>query len=692
MKQKVANPWAGVTPGARREPTNTELQLGFPCGPADQALFNELIFRLSGIESELIDVVTTLGGYTPSEADLTQVRKSILRGMRTGTFVADTGTANAVVLAPQPTVVAYVEGLSFTIRKMAANNTGSVTINVSGLGAVPLVDVTGQQLAANELLSGDVFSVTMTGGTFKLQKFANSATTTRRGLVELATDAEAQAGQDSVRAITPDSLWNAIRAADYYVDTGTANAMVVSSVVKMNGTYTDGLVLRIKKAVTNTGAVTLNVNGLGVVNVIDQDGAAVVAGDLRATEIVEFQFNGGNAVLQRNSATAARRGLVELATDAEAIAGTDAVRAVTPASLWRAIRSNSYYGAGGTANAITITPVPALPSYTDGQQFFIRIATTNTGAVTINANGLGALPLLDSNGLGMVSGDLVAGELITVTVFNGGSQFILGKNTLTATQSRRGLIELATNAEVLALTDGDRAATPAGLAALVTSTSQRGIHRFATDAEARARVLATVGITPANLAGLLGVAFRGAVGFAGIPAGNTHSFNPATYGLTSADKILVMIWGAGGGGTVWINSTNPGAAGGAGGCAIGIVNATAETITLGAVGAGQNTPGSNPGGNGGSSYFGASLYATGGLGAAGGSGAGGNGFGGFVGIRGGTGGDVMGVDNYWAQGGSAFMFGSRGLSASASNSFAGGGSASIAVAYDGDPGYCLIFY
>ena len=57
----------------RRLPTADEKVNGFPCGPADQTLFNGLFHRL---ESELGNLITH-AGLTGSDADYSQVRKAI---------------------------------------------------------------------------------------------------------------------------------------------------------------------------------------------------------------------------------------------------------------------------------------------------------------------------------------------------------------------------------------------------------------------------------------------------------------------------------------------------------------------------------------------------------------------------------------------------------------------------------------
>lgn len=59
--------------GPRRNPTADERANGFPCGAADQTLFNGLQHR---VEAELSNLIT-FAGLTPTDTDFTQVRQAI---------------------------------------------------------------------------------------------------------------------------------------------------------------------------------------------------------------------------------------------------------------------------------------------------------------------------------------------------------------------------------------------------------------------------------------------------------------------------------------------------------------------------------------------------------------------------------------------------------------------------------------
>ena len=79
--------------------------------------------------------------------------------------------------------------------------------------------------------------------------------------------------------------------------------------------------------------------------------------------------------------------------------------------------------AGGTANAITLTPSPAITAYAAGQRFQFVAASNNTGPVTVNINGVGLEDITKRGSDALSSGDIVSGGL--VEIFYDGTQFQL---------------------------------------------------------------------------------------------------------------------------------------------------------------------------------------------------------------------------------------------------------------------------
>ena len=73
---------------------------------------------------------------------------------------------------------------------------------------------------------------------------------------------------------------------------------------------------------------------------------------------------------------------------------------------------------GGTATAITLTPTPAITSYTTGKGFSFFIELANTGPVTVAVSGLAAVGLRRSDGTSFTANDLRVGRHVGA-VYNG---------------------------------------------------------------------------------------------------------------------------------------------------------------------------------------------------------------------------------------------------------------------------------
>lgn len=80
------------------------------------------------------------------------------------------------------------------------------------------------------------------------------------------------------------------------VDTGSTNAYVLNFTANFSA-YTDGVVIYWVPSNANTGASTINVNGLGVVSVINQNGSALTAGQLVANQVAVIMYKGGSFLL-----------------------------------------------------------------------------------------------------------------------------------------------------------------------------------------------------------------------------------------------------------------------------------------------------------------------------------------------------------------------------------------------------------
>lgn len=89
------------------------------------------------------------------------------------------------------------------------------------------------------------------------------------------------------------------------------------------------------------------------------------------------------------------------------------------------IQNSTYsYAADAQANdsyAITLSPAPA--AYAAGQKFIFKANTANTGAASLNVNGLGAITLKKSHDQDLATGDIEAGSIVEVVYDSTGPVF-----------------------------------------------------------------------------------------------------------------------------------------------------------------------------------------------------------------------------------------------------------------------------
>lgn len=132
--------------------------------------------------------------------------------------------------------------------------------------------------------------------------------------------------------------------------------------------------------------------------------------------------------------------------------------------------------AGGTANALTLSPYLSIPAYAAGQRFLFTASAANTDAVTVAVSGLSATPIQNA-GAALVSGDIVAGRAYSIVYT--GSAFQIAAHSLVvpvpvATETVSGISRQATIDEAMSGESTTPAAlphvTPEGVAAAVSAT------------------------------------------------------------------------------------------------------------------------------------------------------------------------------------------------------------------------------
>jgi hypothetical protein len=171
------------------------------------------------------------------------------------------GTANALT---------FISGVGFTavpanmrvLLKLSATNTGSATLNMDGIGDVTIKNPVGADLVAGDLKASYFAEFVYNGTNWILLSVY----------------------------LPPVVLTNGT------ITTVGTNTITVTTGLNLAALF-NGLRLTLKIGTTNTGPVTMNVDGLGAKEVVDQLGNPLVGGELVAGAYADFLYNGTKWVL-----------------------------------------------------------------------------------------------------------------------------------------------------------------------------------------------------------------------------------------------------------------------------------------------------------------------------------------------------------------------------------------------------------
>lgn len=281
---------------------------------------------------------------------------------QTFTNAVDAGSVNALVITLSPAPSAYTEGQLFTVRA-ANNNTGTTTLNVNALGAKGVFTAGGNACVGGEIVGGTTYLFEYNGAVNAFNLINPSNITTN------------QAPQIQNQSLV------------YAVDSGAANAYVVT-LSPAPGAYVDGMLVSFRATNANSGASTINVNSLGAKSIVTNANAALASGAILVNGTYDLIYNSsfGAFVLVNSSASSG---------------------GVTASQIQQ--QAFTYAVDSGVANAYVVTLSPAPSAYTDGMIVCFRATNPNTGASTINVNGLGVVNLTNNNGTSLTNGEILGG-------------------------------------------------------------------------------------------------------------------------------------------------------------------------------------------------------------------------------------------------------------------------------------------
>lgn len=405
------------------------------------------------------------------------------------------------------------------LAKLAAAMLGTATV-VNGLACVP----TGPASLQVVVNPGEMYSLVATDASAYSSLSADAHNILKQGIsldpVTLSCPAPATAGQ---------SINYLIQAAYQDQDTGLVtlpyyNASNPSQA--WSGPGNSGA----QQATTRKGAVLISAKA----------GTAAATGS-QTTPAPDAGYTGLWVVTVANGQTTITSANISQATNAP----------ILPTDLLHAMQqSGTIVGVDtGAANAYAVSYNPAITALTDGMVLWFKVKTANTGASTLNVNGLGASPLVGAAHSALQGGELVVGGRAQVVWRADISSWVL------------------------------ESCTGAALQVAPATQSQHGAQ-------------------------------LGQVGFRNIQTfAVSGTFNVPAW----CSKVKVRLWGGGGGGGGTNGTTAAGSGGNGGGYAEGVYSVTpgaAIPVTVGAAGTAGSIGGS--GGTGGTSSFGALASATGG--------------------------------------------------------------------------------
>jgi hypothetical protein len=285
---------------------------------------------------------------------------------RTIAYAVDSSGTDSYAITLSPAVSAYAAGQQYVFL-VGTTNTGASSLNVSGLGARTIKKWGSSNLSDGDLVVGQLAFVVYDGSDFQLLS-------TTFGAID-------QSG-----------------AAIYAADGGGTDAYVVT-LVPAPASLVTGMTFRIKCNTGNTGPATINVNSLGVKSIVKDLNLALDTNDIRAGQIIEIIYDGTNFQLLSPVSYL-------LSQDGHAIYAADSV--------------------GTDSYAITLSPAPA--SLVTGMCVRFKAATANTGACSLNVNGLGATAIKKDVNVDPLDNDIKANQIVEV-IYDGTNWQMISKSS-----------------------------------------------------------------------------------------------------------------------------------------------------------------------------------------------------------------------------------------------------------------------
>ena len=200
------------------------------------------------------------------------------------------------------------------------------------------------------------------------------------------------------------------------VDTGVANAYLLNFNAPFS-TYTNGIVIYWVPGNNNSGASTVNVNGIGVANIVNPDGSALSANQIVAAQPLQMMYYSGHFILLNGSFVSGALALTGNLTTGNVAFGNASNHTITDWGVVAAAQVDMSVDKGtftGTFSGMT-TVTTAVVSWTRISNWVFMVlpsfsATSN--ANTMIMTGLPAAITPASGAFGILTGAIDNGSAI----------------------------------------------------------------------------------------------------------------------------------------------------------------------------------------------------------------------------------------------------------------------------------------
>ena len=259
----------------------------------------------------------------------------------TGVYVATVGgTADVITLTASPAITAYTAGQLFSWIASGANTT-NVTVNVNAVGAKAVTKNGSTALIAGDIPSGALVSARYDGTRFQLASIGAAtglATSggTMTGDIAMSGASIIETEGAVVASATTTEIWATDGNTRHITGTTTITSLgTAPQAGRWQKIIFDG-------ALTLTHGANLNLPGSANITTAADDFAFVYADTTTQHDVLYFKKD-GTAVAASSAASETVSGIVELATSAEIMTGTDTGRAMSPQRLRDAIGFSAYF-------------------------------------------------------------------------------------------------------------------------------------------------------------------------------------------------------------------------------------------------------------------------------------------------------------------------------------------------------------